>query len=153
MELFFDMVRIKRITAAQIDDVVNLFNDYRIFYTMESDLDAAKLFLSDRLHKNESIVFAAYSEGIAVGFTQLYYTFSSVTLERYLILNDLYVAKSHRNKSIGKHLLVTAQDYCKMNGFKGLALETAIDNPAQKLYEQLGWVKDYHCFHYFWAAN
>ncbi|HAI44518.1 MAG TPA: GNAT family N-acetyltransferase, partial [Maribacter sp.] len=41
----------------------------------------------------------------------------------------------------------------KINGYKGLALETAIDNPAQKLYEKLDWEKDSHCFHYFWQVK
>ena len=49
--------------------------------------------------------------------------------------------------------LEKAQQFCEQQGFKGLTLETAIDNPAQKLYEKLGWEKDYHCFHYFWQVK
>ena len=37
--------------------------------------------------------------------------------------------------------------------FKGLALETAKANPAQRLYEKLGWKKDLEHLHYFWIAS
>ena len=144
---------IQRISLAQISDLLFLFDAYRIFYRQESDRQRAIQFLTERLKREESVIFVAYIDNEAVGFTQLYYTFSSVSLERSLILNDLYVSTLHRNKNIGKSLLLTAQKFCRTNGYKGLALETATDNPAQRLYEQLGWQKDSHCFHYFWTAN
>ncbi|WP_339653593.1 GNAT family N-acetyltransferase [uncultured Maribacter sp.] len=150
MELFFDMNNLKRIIHAQIEDIASLFDSYRVFYKMESDIDAAIAFLNDRISKEESIIFAAYESENAIGFVQIYYTFSSVSLEKSLILNDIYVDSAYRKQSVGQKLLEKAQQYCVEQGFKGLALETAIDNPAQKLYKKLGWEKDYHCFHYFW---
>ena len=147
------MKSIRRITAADIIDIISLFDGYRVFYKMKSDTDAAAKFLNERITKEESIIFAAYEDNKAVGFVQLYYTFSSVSLEKSLILNDLFVDTQYRGASIGEQLLLKAQEFCKMNNYKGLALETAIDNPAQKLYEKLGWTKDYHAFHYFWQAK
>ena len=87
-----------------------------------------------------------------MGFTQLYPSFSSVSLKATLILNDLYVHETNRNTGVAKTLLNTAKTYCNNNNFKGLALETATDNPAQYLYEKQGGKKDIHSFHYFWAA-
>lgn len=147
------MNTIQRITQKQIPDIVALFDSYRVFYKMESNIDAGYKFLYDRISNNESIVFAAYEGENAVGFVQLFKTYSSVSLEHSLILNDLYVDSLYRNKSIGENLLLKAQDFCKKNNYKGLALETAVDNPAQKLYEKLGWSKDSHCFHYFWSVK
>ena len=147
------MKSIQRITESQIDDIVHLFDSYRVFYKMKSDISASKVFLTERISRDESIIFAAYIGETAVGFVQLYYTFSSVSLEKSLILNDVYVTTEYRGNSIGQQLLLKAQEYCRSNGYKGLALETAIDNPAQKLYEILGWKKDYHCFHYFWQVK
>ncbi|TDT45500.1 ribosomal protein S18 acetylase RimI-like enzyme [Maribacter spongiicola] len=147
------MKSIRRITGTDIIDIISLFDGYRVFYKMKSDPDAAAEFLNDRITKDESIIFAAYEDDKAVGFVQLYYTFSSVSLEKSLILNDLFVDTNFRGESIGEQLLLKAQEFCKMNHYKGLALETAIDNPAQKLYEKLGWTKDYHAFHYFWQAK
>jgi ribosomal protein S18 acetylase RimI-like enzyme len=120
---------------------------------MKSDIKGATAFLNDRMLNKESVIFAAYKDNIAIGFVQIYYTYSSVSLEKSLILNDLFVDSNFRNKSVGKALLLKSQEYCKNNGYKGLALETAIDNPAQKLYEKLGWLKDNHCFHYFWQVK
>ena len=85
------MKSIRRITAADIIDIISLFDGYRVFYKMKSDPDAAAEFLNDRITKDESIIFAAYEDDKAVGFVQLYYTFSSVSLEKSLILNDLFV--------------------------------------------------------------
>lgn len=94
-------------------------------------MDAATLFLNERICRNESVIFAAYMDGNAIGFTQIYLTFSSVSLESSLILNDLFVAAPYRNKKVGKNLLLSAQEFCKNNEYKGLALETATDNAAQ----------------------
>ena len=147
------MKSIRRITATEITDIITLFDWYRVFYKMQSDTDAAAKFLKDRITKEESIIFAAYEGNKAIGFVQLYYTFSSVSLQKSLVLNDLFVDANYRGASVGEQLLLKAQEFCKKNNFKGLALETAIDNPAQKLYEKLGWVKDYHAFHYFWQVK
>jgi len=146
-------IKIIRAEKEHIPDLVPLLDGYRIFYNQSSDEPKAKSFLEDRFHNQESIIFMAVASGEPAGFTQLYRSFSTVGLQPILILNDLYVSNEFRNKGIGKDLLIWAQEYCKKHHYKGLALETAIDNPAQKLYEQLGWSKDCHCFHYFWSAN
>ena len=130
-----------------------LFDQYRIFYEQSSDPEGAFRFLQERMAGHESVILMALIDGSGAGFTQLYRTFSSVSMEKSLILNDLYVAAPFRNKGIGEALLRRAQDYCLDQGYKGLALETGVENPAQKLYERLGWVQDSHCFHYFWKAG
>lgn len=144
---------ITQIGQSQINDIAPLFNSYRVFYEQQSNVQAATLFLTERIKKKESIIFASYVNGKAVGFTQLYFTFSSVSLAPVLILNDLFVHPNFRNRNIGQGLLLKAQEYCARHNYKGLALETATDNPAQKLYEKLGWQKDSHCFHYFWSVK
>ena len=147
------MNTIKRITLSDILDIAPLFDGYRVFYKQQSDIEVAVKFLQERISNNESVIFATYYNNKAVGFVQLYFTYSSVSLERSLILNDLFVDPKFRNKDIGEDLLLKAQEFCMQNNYKGLALETAINNPAQKLYEKLGWIKDSYCFHYFWAVK
>ncbi|NHF59333.1 GNAT family N-acetyltransferase [Flavobacteriaceae bacterium TP-CH-4] len=146
------MITIIPATKDHIEQVAPLFDRYRIFYGQDSNLSAATRFLEQRMSRNESVIFLALDEQEAVGFTQLYTTFSSVSMERVFILNDLFVLNSHRKKGIGEALLNRAKTHCKERGYKGLALETATNNPAQQLYERLGWKKDAHCFHYFWTA-
>jgi GNAT superfamily N-acetyltransferase len=130
-----------------------LLDAYRIFYNQASDVAAAQLFLKERFKKKESIIFLAFYDGKAAGFTQLYRSFSTVSLKPILILNDLYVAPDFRKKGVGESLLRRAQVYCSSSNCKGLALETAVENPARSLYERLGWTKDVQCFHYFWQAD
>jgi len=147
------MTTIREATLSHIDDIIPLFDKYRIFYKQESDLNAAKEFLLERIQKRESVIYLAYSDDKPVGFTQIYTTFSSVSLEPVYILNDLYVDEIQRGKGIGEKLLNKAKELCISKKYKGLALETGIENPAQGLYEKLGWKKDTDCFHYFWASK
>ncbi len=145
-------MNIVRASATDIPAIAPLFDQYRVFYKQSSDLEAATHFLNERFSKNESVVFMAMIREQTVGFIQLFPSFSSVSLNSIYILNDLFVDPEYRHKGIGKALLARAQQYCIETGVKGLALETATDNPAQSLYEQMGWTKDTHCFHYFWTA-
>jgi len=147
------MLKIIRVTKEHLLELAPLFDAYRVFYKQQSDLDAALQFLKNRFENNQSIVFMAYVNSKPVGFVQLYTSYSSVSLKPLYILNDLYVDPSQRKKGIGEALLEKSKTYCVQNGYKGLALETALDNPAQKLYEKLGWKKDSSSFHYFWTPN
>lgn len=144
------MFSIQKAQEADVDKVASLFDAYRMFYGQESNIQAAKSFLRERLTNGESMVLMAIWEDQVVGFTQLYTTFSSVSLQPFYILNDLFVLKGFRGKRIGEALLEAAKELCKEAEYKGLALETAKDNPAQQLYEKLGWKKDADYFHYFW---
>ncbi len=136
-----------------IDELTKLFDAYRVFYEQKSDLITAKNFLLERLEREESIIFIALdTTGNGLGFTQLYPTFSSVSMQRFYILNDLYVSENVRGQGIGEELLKMAQTIAKLNNWKGLALETATSNPAQRLYERLGWQRSTDFYHYFWKT-
>ena len=147
------MVKITQASEKDLVKLIPLFDQYRVFYKASSDTKAAGAFLKERFQQRECVVFLAEQDQHTVGFTLLYKTFSSVSMQPFFVLNDLYVSPDFRQAGIGSMLLEKAQDYCKSLKYKGLALETAIDNPAQKLYEKLGWKKDSHCFHYFWLAQ
>jgi GNAT superfamily N-acetyltransferase len=143
-------MKIIQANETHLEAVAALFDGYRIFYKQESDIEGATTFIKERIQLQESIIFLAFDNEKAVGFTQLFPIFSSVSMERSYLLNDLYVLPECRGKQIGAGLLRHAQAFTKEKGHKGLALETAIDNPAQRLYERLGWEKDDGAFHYFW---
>ena len=132
-----------------IPDLIPLFDGYRIFYKQTSDYVNAKTFLTNRIQNSESIIYIAYDEEYAVGFTQLYPLFSSVTMQPMFLLNDLYVEDNYRNQGIGNLLIDKAKQLCKTLNYKGLAIQTAQSNPAQHLYERLGFVKDPD-LHMFW---
>ncbi|KQC28850.1 GNAT family N-acetyltransferase [Flagellimonas eckloniae] len=146
-------MEIKNVTPSDIELVLPLFDAYRMFYEQSSDIEACRRFLKERFLNNETVVFLALENDKPVGFTQLYKTFSSVSLQPFYVLNDLFVVPQFRKKGVGEALLKHAKTFCKKQGFKGLALETAKDNPAQKLYERLDWEKDEAYFHYFWKNS
>jgi GNAT superfamily N-acetyltransferase len=141
------------ITASEenLNQLIPLFDGYRMFYKQPSNRKAAREFLLDRFQKKDSVVFMAIDEDAnALGFTQLYPLFSSVSMQRSYVLNDLFVSKSARGRGVGEALMEYAKEFARATGSKGLTLETGIDNPAQKLYQRLGWVKDTEVNHYTW---
>jgi GNAT superfamily N-acetyltransferase len=145
-----------------------LFDAYRVFYQAKSDLDGAARFLSDRLSRGESRIFFARlaqasatsqgSEGASgaaaagftvLGFTQLYPSFSSVSMKRLWILNDLYVVPEHRKAGVGAALMEHAKAFALEDRSKGLSLATQTDNlRAQALYAKQGYLKDTEFFQY-----
>jgi ribosomal protein S18 acetylase RimI-like enzyme len=143
-------VNIRKATINELDSLTELFNSYRVFYQQESDIPGAKSFIKERLLNEDSVVFIAYEEGNGVGFVQLYPTFSSVSMKRSWILNDLYVNASARKKGFGEKLLQKAIEFAEETGAKGLFLETGQENvTAQRLYEKIGFKKESNYFYYF----
>ncbi|MBE9488803.1 MAG: GNAT family N-acetyltransferase [Bacteroidetes bacterium] len=145
-------MNIIRAHIEHLDLIVKLFDAYRVFYRKPSNKDAAKQFLFERLKNKDSIIFLAFVNDEAVGFTQLYSSFSSVSMQPIYILNDLFVDENYRKQGIGVALLHKAKQLCRETNYKGLALQTETTNPAQHLYESLGWVKDPD-LQYFWTND
>lgn len=144
------VLQIKQASIDDINIVAPLFNAYRIFYNQASDMAGATNFLYERIVKNQSTLFIAFINGEAVGFTQLYPIFSSVSLRPALLLNDLYIAETARKMGIAAALLNKAKEFGKQNNAGWLLLETAFDNyNAQSLYEKNGWIKQTDFFFQF----
>ena len=136
-------------TLDQIEDLVPLFDAYRVFYKQQSDPEAARTFLSQRLYLGESMIFLAYHEGRPVGFTQLYPLFSSTSMKRIWLLNDLYVVPDLRGQRIGEQLIQRAADVMRSFGAVRLKLSTQNTNlSGQKLYERVGFVRDTDFYYY-----
>jgi ribosomal protein S18 acetylase RimI-like enzyme len=147
MSLF--TVRLAHLT--DLSAIATLFDQYRQFYGRASDLQAASTFLQERFQHQDSVLLLAEHAGQAVGFVQLYPSFSSGSLARTFILNDLYVQPHVRQQGCGQTLLCAAQTWAKSQQAIRLTLSTAIDNTAaQALYQRLGWQKDqqFWVYHY-----
>jgi ribosomal protein S18 acetylase RimI-like enzyme len=142
-------VEVFRATMDDLDGVFDLFNLYRMFYKQDSDLNGAKRYIKERIESNESIIFVVKDKEKYVGFTQLYPTFSSISMKRAWILNDLYVAAEARGQGVGEKLLQKAKDYALATGANSISLSTAPDNlSAQRLYEKNGYERDSQFYHY-----
>jgi ribosomal protein S18 acetylase RimI-like enzyme len=140
---------IRQAVLSDLDSVLPLFDAYRQFYGKPTDLQGARLFLQQRFEHGESVIFIAQEDGVALGFTQLYPSFSSVSMARSYVLNDLFVSEQGRRKGVGEGLLQAAAHYARSVGAVWMTLSTSTTNTAaQSLYESAGWVRDTQYFVY-----
>ena len=129
--------------ARDLDQLAELFDQYRQFYECPPDLGAAKNWLAENLERGRSTLFAADNGSQLLGFTQLYPALCSVDLVDYFVLYDLYVVEAARRQGIARALMNAASDWAKAQGADRLDLETARDNaPGQALYRDLGYELD-----------
>ncbi|MBY0223908.1 GNAT family N-acetyltransferase [Sporosarcina aquimarina] len=136
-------------TIEDLEGVSKLFNLYRMFYQQPSDLEGAKTYIKKRLESRDSVILVVKDKQGYVGFTQLYPTFSSISMKRVWILNDLYVDAEARNQGVGEMLIDKAKEFAGETGAKSISLSTAPDNySAQRLYERNGYVRDSHFYQY-----
>lgn len=132
-----------------LEALVDLFDQYRVFYQQPSERTAVQTFLAQRLQNQDSVIWVAQNGERLVGFTQLYPSFSSVSLRPIWILNDLFVAPSFRRQGVAKRLLNGAEQHARQTGAVRIVLATQIANAsAQALYESLGYIKDTQFYHY-----
>jgi GNAT superfamily N-acetyltransferase len=132
-----------------LEEVAELFDLYRVFYNQISNLEAARNFLQERIQAGDSTIFIARENGRGIGFTQLYPSFSSVSMRRIWILNDLFVKQSHRQQGVAKLLMSAAENYARETAAVRIILSTQMSNlAAQALYESLGYSKDREFYHY-----
>jgi GNAT superfamily N-acetyltransferase len=137
-------IHAQRADASHLDPVARLFDAYRGFYGQPSNLQQSRDFIAERIALDESAIFLALADdGQALGFVQLYPTFSSIDAHRTWLLSDLFTAPAARGRGVGTLLMNTARAFALSTGAKGLVLETATDNfGAQRLYESSGYVRD-----------
>ncbi|WP_334071227.1 MULTISPECIES: GNAT family N-acetyltransferase [Paenibacillus] len=143
---------ISQAALGDLPDVARLFDHYRVFYGKDSDEAGAEAFLFTLMEHRESVILLARAEADrqAIGFAQLYPAYSSISMQRSWILNDLFVLEDWRNQGVARQLLKAAAEMARLTEAKGIALETALDNlSAQKLYESMGYVRDTRFYHYY----
>jgi GNAT superfamily N-acetyltransferase len=143
---------IREASISDLELLVPLFDGYRMFYKQASDLERARKFLTSRITQGESVIYIAMAQEKPIGFTQLYPIFSSVSMEPMYILNDLFIDAAYRSKGVGTALIDAVKQRCIAENQKGIVIQTKTTNPAQKLYEHLGFKKDPD-LHYFWATK
>jgi GNAT superfamily N-acetyltransferase len=145
-------VSIRQAVAADIEALSVLFDEYRQFQGQAANIAAARSFLSDRFDHGESVAFIALVNGTAVGFAQLYPSYSSTSLSRVFILNDLYVQEAVRRQHVASQLLSAIESYAWSFGASRVTLNVARTNvSAQQVYTARGWQQDeqFFMFHRF----
>ncbi len=134
---------IRQAVLTDLATLAPLFDGYRQFYGRDSDLGAAQDFLRARFEHGQSVLFLALDGDTPLGFAQLYPSFSSVSLARVFVLNDLYVVEAARQRGVATGLLNAAADFARQLGAVRLSLSTALTNTAaQAVYAHAGWKRD-----------
>jgi ribosomal protein S18 acetylase RimI-like enzyme len=158
-------VDVRPATDDDVDAVVDLFRQYLRFYDQEVPDAEARAYLTARRDAGDCVLLIAVlkPEGTepddpaaeeVVGFTQSYPTWSSVSLSRSWVLNDLFVAPEARGTGAARALVRETCRRAKEAGAIRVSLATAWDNvAAQGLYESEGFVRDQHFHHYAYVTG
>jgi GNAT superfamily N-acetyltransferase len=145
-------ITVRRASLAEpgeLQAAARLFDGYRQFQGQAANEKIAEEFLRARLERNESVVYLAWEQGAAIGFAQLYPSFSSVSLAPVVILNDLFVYERGRGKKVASALLGAIEAHAWALGAARVTLNVArLNTAAQAVYEARGWVRDQQFFMY-----
>jgi GNAT superfamily N-acetyltransferase len=142
-------ISVRQAVLADLEELAVLFDQYRQFQEQASDVAAARSFLRERLDHGESVLFICHDGTTAMGFAQLYPSFSSISLSRVFVVNDLFVREPGRRNGAASKLLSAVESYAWSLGSARVTLNVARGNtPAQSLYEERGWKQDDQFFMY-----
>ncbi|WP_296246713.1 GNAT family N-acetyltransferase [Pseudomonas sp. UBA4194] len=139
-------MRIIQASLEHLDLIAPLFVKYREFYGELPFPDSSRAFLEKRLRRQESVIYLALpddDDNRLLGFCQLYPSYSSLSLKRVWILNDIYVAEDARRQLVADHLLKTAKKMARDTHAVRMRVSTSANNDvAQKTYESIGFRED-----------
>ncbi|AYG43302.1 GNAT family N-acetyltransferase [Pseudomonas sp. Leaf58] len=139
-------MRIIKATLEHLDLLTPMFVKYREFYGQLPYPDSSRNFLEKRLKRDESVIYLALPDDDdtkLLGFCQLYPSYSSLSLKRVWILNDIYVAEDSRRMLVADHLMREAKKMAKDTNAVRMRVSTSIDNAvAHKTYESMGFRED-----------
>jgi ribosomal protein S18 acetylase RimI-like enzyme len=150
-------MRIIQATLEHLDLLTPLFVKYREFYGELSYPESSRAFLEKRLRRKESVVYLALPDDDdkkLLGFCQLYPSYSSLSLKRVWILNDIYVAEDARRQLVADHLLKVAKKMAKDTQAVRMRVSTSSNNEvARKTYESIGFKVDTQFINYVLPIN
>ncbi len=133
---------IRQAEKKDVPALYHLMNGYIVdFYQREQPSEEALTGLILHLldQPASGLQFVAEVEGELVGFATLYNTFSTLSVKKAAILNDLFVAEPARGKKVGEKLFEHCVRYIRENDYAYMSWETAHDNTAaQALYDKMG---------------
>jgi len=113
------------------------FAFYRVTYPSGSKVEHF-LDLLDR-DPRLGIQLVAEEKGRLQGFASLYACLDTLVADRILVMNDLFVDPSLRNRGIGAALFDASLAYATAHGYARLDWVTAADNDdAQRFYDRHG---------------
>lgn len=120
-----------------IEVLAPLFETYRLANGMSENPDRTLTFLTNRIRFNESMFFVAVNENAqAVGFVQLYPRLSSLQLQRYWQLTDIFVKEDKHQTDIYAALISKAKEFVRYTQSNRLVAE--LSQAQQSILEREG---------------
>ncbi len=152
-----DKVIVREAELKDLDRLIILFEKYLKFYQRAGRKELIRQFLENRLRMSEARVLMAFESDTdqqPVAFVLLYPGFSSLSLGKIYILNDLFVEEYARRSGIARKLIDASRELARKDHALRLDLSTANTNiEAQKLYELYGFKKDEIFSNYSYSLN
>ena len=126
-------------------DLLPLMRAYSDFYAVspsDDDLITLSRALVEDPTREGIQLIARRSDGSAVGFATVFWTWSTTRGKRIGVMNDLFVAPEARGAGggrVGEKLIAACAERCRARGAVSLTWQTALDNErAQALYDRVG---------------
>lgn len=134
-------VEIARVGEGDLEELLPLMRAYCDFYEVTPS-DEALLALSRALiadPEREGVQLIARTEGRAVAFATVYWSWATTSASRIGVMNDLFVAPDARGSGAADALIHACADECRRHGADELTWQTATDNArAQRVYDRVG---------------
>jgi GNAT superfamily N-acetyltransferase len=129
------------VTEEQYEKLLPMIAAYQGFYEADDIRDDRnreffRRFLSP---SEDGMLIAAWRGGALVGYSCMYWTFSSVSAQESVLMNDLYVDGDARGEGVGRALIEACAEVARERGSPRLEWSTAPGNKtAQRLYDSFG---------------
>ena len=121
------MIKIFKAEQWNLDILLPLFEEYRLSPGMAENPERTLTFLTNRIRFSESIFFLALDEDKkAVGFIQLYPRLSSLQLQRYWQLTDIFVRNISHKNDVYTALISKAKEFVSYTQSTRLTVEQDI---------------------------
>jgi GNAT superfamily N-acetyltransferase len=142
---------VRQAVLGDVEALLPLFEDNRQFRGHEAAPQASRVFLQERIGRNETVVFLAHEGDALIGFTQMYLTYSSLLLAPVFLIDELWVLAPYRKLGVGTELEAAAIEYATAAGAVRLSMSTSTgDAVPQSVYAAAGWMRSHnHVYHFF----
>jgi ribosomal protein S18 acetylase RimI-like enzyme len=145
-------LEIRRMASAELDEHLDALADVLVdcvaggasvrYMAPFSHEDARGAFqtVAAEVEQGRRVLLAAFSGGVLVGTVQVVRATQPNSPHRAEIV-QLLVHRSARKRGIAKRLMDRAEEEARIEGRTLLVLDTVTGDPAERLYERLGWNK------------
>lgn len=138
-------MKVIRSTEAYLDRLVPVVEEYRRFCGALADAGATREFFRARLDMEDAVTFIAVDKNTeaVMGFVNLYPSYSTLSLQRLWILNDLGVSGGFRGRGVATALIRKVLAFAADTGAVRVELKTRVENlNAMALYRSVGFEID-----------